>query len=186
MVRKKMESYLDIGLHVPDELVGKYMKLFKTTESGAKAAFRSATVQRVLTLLADDAGVFEQGAVEALHAAQEAVRFNEVKLNDKETALLKRESAVREKENAVQVTCDVNAEALEEISKCETPEMRDRIRALRVFAGTVKVKTDQNNSMFIQACGAILAGCPTSKLPGFVEKSECYEEEKPKEKARRI
>lgn len=99
-------------------------------------------------------------------------------LSERNMRLNAREVWIKTYEDEIKTMCNKTKSYVDgffdALTKCETPEGRDRLKAAQTFINTVNVQTPQNNTAYIFCLGAILSGCGADIALKKIMASEPY------------
>lgn len=132
-----------------DCLLERYMKDFGVRKGIARQALDGKGCAWLLNTLASDAGLLEKAVTEGLQQERDALQEERERLEDERHSSEYAVSAAKKAMDELDTVRDA-------VENMETVEMRDRVRALSLFQGSVAV--DKSDPLYIAGCVAILSG----------------------------
>ena len=146
------------------QFVDLYAQYYGVREIDAKRALGSTTSLRILNLVALENGAINKYTREVVTNLNESMRKQQedidkeiAELNIKMNELCDMSEKLRAQKADVEKLMAEYQALQSTFGEMETPEMRDRVRALEFYKSMFTPETRQRNS-YIQGCALILAG----------------------------
>lgn len=146
-----------------DCLKQKLMENYGMSAKEADYAINKRYTSMVLETLMKENGLLEQLVVpfvkkceSDMREAQNEARDIRARIRHRECVLVENEKKLEAERKEIEALAQELKGLQENLTEAETPEMRDRLRAYNIFKQDVKLKTPQNNSVYIAGLASIL------------------------------
>ena len=132
-----------------ETLKEKLVEKYGIKEYIARQKVNSDFAKMFIEIVEDEIGFIEKLAKQKFE--QEKNEFKQLRklYIDADNKLVDREFAVKRYENIIK-----------QFEQCETPELRDRLRAYKIFKEDARPESNENNSVYIAGLASILSGVP--------------------------
>ncbi len=146
-----------------------YSKRYGLSEMQTQKQLESISARRLLSLLADEAGLLDRAVLEDLEARERDLKDRERALAAQRVEVGQNAQAVLETATDLAETRKQNEQRAQELKELEQqlltlelPESRDRLRLFRIYLDQCKPETDRNRTYWLAGCASILAGAPVT------------------------